>query len=74
LYNLGGGRENAVRLSDLVGKLEEVSGLQAIVDEQNPAPAPVPLNYISDLTVLHQELGWKPQITLENGLRSLFGS
>jgi nucleoside-diphosphate-sugar epimerase len=74
LYNLGGGRENAVRLSDLVTKLEEVSGLQAIVDEQNPAPAPVPLNYISDLTVLHQELGWKPQITLENGLRSLFGS
>jgi nucleoside-diphosphate-sugar epimerase len=74
LYNLGGGRENAVRLSDLVTKLEEVSGLQAIVDDQNPAPAPVPLNYVSDLTLLEKELGWKPQITLENGLRSLFGS
>lgn len=73
LYNLGGGRENATRLSDLIIKLEEVSGLQALVDAQNPAPAPVPLNYVSDLTLVKQELDWKPLITLEQGLTSLFG-
>lgn len=74
LYNLGGGRENSLSLSDLVAKLEEVSGLQAIVDTQNPVLAPVPLNYVSDLTLVRQELEWKPLIQLEAGLKSLFGS
>ncbi len=74
LYNLGGGRENAVSLTNLVSKLEEVSGLQAIVDTQNPGPSPVPLNYVSDLTLIQQELDWKPLIELKQGLRSLFGS
>ena len=72
IYNLGGGRENAVSLNDLVAKLEEVSGLQAIVDKENPGPSPVPLNYVSDLTLLNQELGWKPRIKLEDGLKTLF--
>ena len=72
LYNLGGGRENAASLSELVAKLEEVSGLQAVIDEQKPAPAPVPVNYVSNLTLLEQELGWKPQIKLEDGLKTLF--
>lgn len=72
LYNVGGGRENALSLRELVVKLEEVSGLQAIVDNVTPGPSPVPMNYVSDLTLLRQELGWEPQIDLENGLRSLF--
>jgi nucleoside-diphosphate-sugar epimerase len=74
LYNLGGGRANALNLNDLVKKLEEVSGLQSIVDTENPGPEPVPRNYVSDLTLLEQELGWRPQIGLNEGLRSLFGS
>ena len=73
LYNLGGGRENVLSMNNLVAKLEEVSGLQAIVDIQNPAPSPVPLNYVSDLTLIQQELDWKPLIRLEEGLKSLFG-
>ena len=72
LYNLGGGRENATSLSDLVIKLEEVSGLQAVVDMQNPGPSPIPINYVSDLTLVKQELDWEPQIRLEDGLRSMF--
>ncbi|MEO7675017.1 MAG: NAD-dependent epimerase/dehydratase family protein [Pyrinomonadaceae bacterium] len=72
LYNLGGGRENAVTLSDLVKTLEEVSGLQAVVDERNAPPMPVPMNYVSDLTLTQQELDWKPLIGLKKGLRTLF--
>ena len=74
LYNLGGGRENAVSMTDLVKTLEDVSGLQAIVDAKNMLPAPIPMNYVSDLTLIQQELDWKPLIGLEAGLRSLFGS
>ena len=72
LYNLGGGRENALSLRDLVKKLEEVSSLQTVIDEDNPAPAPVPMNYVTDLNLIMQELDWKPGINLEEGLRSLF--
>lgn len=72
LYNLGGGRENAVTLRELVARMETVSGLQTVIDEANPAPSPFPLNYVTDLTLIKQELDWKPEINLDNGLKSLF--
>lgn len=72
LYNLGGGAVNAVTLCELVTKLEEVSGLQAVIDEENPLPAPVPMHYVSNLNLVTQELGWKPEIGLMDGLATLF--
>jgi len=72
LYNLGGGRENALNLRELFAKMEEVSGYQTSIDEENPLPAPVPINYISDLTLVRQELDWKPEINLDEGLKILF--
>jgi nucleoside-diphosphate-sugar epimerase len=72
LYNIGGGRENALTLRELVKKLEEISNLQAVIDEENPLPAPVPVNYVSDLSLIMQELDWKPEIKLEEGLKGLF--
>lgn len=72
LYNLGGGRDNACSLGELVTKMEEVSGLQAVVDYSNPLPAPVPLNYVSDLGLIDQELGWRPSTNLTDGVASLF--
>jgi nucleoside-diphosphate-sugar epimerase len=72
IYNIGGGRENALSLNELVGKLEEVSGLQAVLNEENILPAPIPLNYVTDLSLVSQELGWKPEIGLEEGLKVLF--
>ena len=71
-YNLGGGPQNALTLRELVKKLEEVSGLQAVIDEENPLPTPIPVNYVSDLTLVTQELDWKPEIGLDEGLKTLF--
>ena len=73
LYNLGGGRANALTLNALVKKLEEVSGLQAIVENDNPLPNPVPMNYVTDLGLITRELDWEPKIGLDNGLKTLFG-
>ena len=73
LYNLGGGRANALTLDALVKKLEEVSGLQAIVENDNPLPNPVPMNYVTDLGLITRELDWEPKIGLDNGLKTLFG-
>jgi hypothetical protein len=46
--------------------------LQAIIDEENPLPAPIPMNYVSDLLLVTQELDWKPEIGLDEGLKTLF--
>jgi nucleoside-diphosphate-sugar epimerase len=72
LYNIGGGRANALLLHELVAKLEEASGLQAVVDADNPLPYPVPLNYVTDLTLIQQELDWTPRIGIDEGLKTLF--
>jgi len=72
LYNLGGGRANALTLDALVKKLEEVSGLQAIVNNEHPLPNPVPMNYMTDLGLVTQELDWAPKIGLDEGLAKLF--
>ncbi|MDQ3633125.1 MAG: NAD(P)-dependent oxidoreductase [Acidobacteriota bacterium] len=72
LYNLGGGRNNALTLKELVEKMEEVYGLQAVIDEENPLSKPVPMNYVSDLNLIMQELDWKPKISIEEGLKTLF--
>ncbi|MBK6748703.1 MAG: NAD(P)-dependent oxidoreductase [Acidobacteria bacterium] len=72
LYNLGGGARNACSLRDLITMMEKVSGLQAVVDEENPLPSPAPFNFVTDLGRVSQELGWTPKISLEDGLRTLF--
>jgi nucleoside-diphosphate-sugar epimerase len=71
-YNVGGGTSNAFSLRELVTKLEEVSGLQALIDEEHSLPAPFPQNYVSDISRIDQELAWKPRISANEGLKSLF--
>lgn len=72
LYNLGGGAKNATTLRELVSKMEDVSGLQAVIDEDTKLPDPIPMNYVTDISRVDQELGWQPSISLEDGLKSLF--
>jgi UDP-glucose 4-epimerase len=71
LYNVGGGARNALSIRGLVEKLEEASGLQAVIDERNPLPDPVPFNYVSSLDRVSQELGWRPSVDLTAGLKTL---
>jgi CDP-paratose 2-epimerase len=71
LYNLGGGGRNALSIGDLVRKLEELSGLQAVIDEEHPLPDPVPLDYVSDLTLISRELAWSPSVSIPDGLKRL---
>lgn len=71
-YNLGGGRSNAVSLRGLLTKLQKASELEAVIDIENPLPSPVPENYVSDLSRVTQELGWRPKVSLDDGLQTLF--
>lgn len=72
LYNLGGGAQNACSLRELVTLMEEVSGLQAVLVEENPLPSPAPFHFVTDLDRVSQELEWTPKMSLEDGLRTLF--
>lgn len=72
LYNIGGGHSNATTLSDVVKTMETVSGLQAVIDETDPLPMPVPRNYVTDLKRIKQELDWKPRFSISDGLKELF--
>lgn len=71
LYNLGGGRRNAASLREIVEMVGRMIELEPVIDTEAKLPAPVPLNYISDLARVGTQLGWKPEISIEEGLRSL---
>ncbi len=71
LYNLGGGRANALSLRKIIETVAEMIQCNAVFDEVHPLPPPAPLNYVSDLTRIKDELNWQPQIGIEDGLRSL---
>jgi len=71
LYNLGGGRDNALSLREIIDKTAEIIQCNPVFDAEHPLPPPVPLNYISDLTRIKRDLSWEPQIGIEEGLRSL---
>lgn len=71
LFNLGGGRQNAVPLRRIIEIVAETIQCTPVMDQSATWPAPVPLNYISDLSLITSQLGWQPQIGIEDGLRSL---
>jgi nucleoside-diphosphate-sugar epimerase len=72
LYNIGGGRGNAVSLREMVEKVGRMIELVPNIDETaHPQPAPVPFNYVTDLARIGTELGWRPETNVEEGLRSL---
>lgn len=71
LYNLGGGRENAATLADMVATIGKMIELEPVVVNDDTLPHPVPVNYVSDLSRIREQLGWQPKIGIEQGLRSL---
>jgi nucleoside-diphosphate-sugar epimerase len=72
IYNVGGGKENALSLSDLVNRVADLMQCSAVIDEESYIPAPMPFNYVSDLTHIKRELGWHPAIGIDEGLKRLF--
>jgi CDP-paratose 2-epimerase len=71
LYNLGGGRLNSATLLKIVGTVSRLIELEPAIVDDATLPHPVPVNYVSDLSHIREELGWEPQIGIEEGLRSL---
>ena len=70
-YNLGGGREQATTLRGIVETVGRLIQLEPVITETASTPAPVPFDYVSDLSLVRAELGWQPLIGVEDGLKSL---
>jgi CDP-paratose 2-epimerase len=71
IYNLGGGRANSASLRQIIETVSEKIKCEPVIISDPSLPPPVPLNYVTDLTHIRAELGWSPQITIEQGLESL---
>lgn len=71
LYNLGGGIKNSGTLREIVDLIARIIQCNAVIDEEAKVPAPIPLNYISDITRVREELGWQPEFNMETGLHSV---
>ncbi|HEX8709030.1 MAG TPA: NAD-dependent epimerase/dehydratase family protein [Pyrinomonadaceae bacterium] len=71
LYNLGGGRDNAMPLREMIERVGRMIEIEPVFDEEAHLPAPTPINYISDLSHVRAQLGWKPEVGIEEGLQSL---
>lgn len=71
LYNLGGGKANAATLLDIVATVGKMIELEPNIVNDETLPHPVPVNYVSDLTRVREQLSWEPEIGIDQGLRSL---
>jgi nucleoside-diphosphate-sugar epimerase len=70
LYNLGGGEQNATSLLNLVNTVAGMVQLEPKIVSDDTSH-PVPVNYVSDLRRVREQLDWQPEIGIEAGLRSL---
>jgi nucleoside-diphosphate-sugar epimerase len=71
VYNLGGGRANAISLRGIIETVGRLIEREPVIDEEANLPAPAPFDYVSDISRVRAELGWEPSIGVEEGLRSL---
>lgn len=65
IFNLG--NASPVKLFELVEALEVATGREALREELPPQPGDVPLTW-ADLSKAERELGYRPQVTLADGL------
>lgn len=72
VFNLGGGPANAVSLLELIDRITELTGRNLDYSFAGWRPGDQPW-YVTDTRALAAALGWTPQMSLGDGLRSLHG-
>lgn len=72
VYNIGGGAANTISIwMEFAPILEKLSGQPIPVEKGDWRPGDQPV-YVSDIRKAERELGWKPQVDVENGIRRLY--
>lgn len=70
VYNIGGGIEKTLSLLELLDILEEITDKRSVIKYRDWRPSDQKV-YISDLDKVQKELGWKPEISAEEGVGML---
>jgi CDP-paratose 2-epimerase len=70
IYNVGGGPRNTLSLLELLGHLEEKLGKEIPVKRAEWRPGDQKV-FVADIRKAERELGWKPEITVEEGIDKL---
>ena len=72
VYNIGGGPKNTMSIwAEFSLLLEELIGHPIQVKYANWRPGDQPV-YVSDIRKAENELGWRPQVSIRQGIRCLF--
>ncbi|MDX9701992.1 MAG: GDP-mannose 4,6-dehydratase [Candidatus Auribacterota bacterium] len=70
-YNIGGGIGNTLSLIEFTEKLESMLGRKLPMLKSKTRPGDQPI-YISDITKLHDDLNWKPKVSVDEGLLLMY--
>jgi CDP-paratose 2-epimerase len=70
VFNVGGGRKNAVNLLQILAKLEKLMGRKIAVTYDKVRPGDQSF-YVSDIAKAKKVLGWEPKVGVEEGLGKL---
>ena len=67
IYNIGGGRENAISLLELIKEIAQLTGhhLEYVRDDCRPGDQ---LLYVTDYSKIRRDTGWKPEIGVRQTL------
>ncbi len=70
IFNIGGGTDRSMSLLELLSFLEELVGrkMNYIFEDQRPGDQ---LIYISDISKVHDKLGWTPKTSVNEGVKKL---
>jgi len=70
VWNTGGGNEKTMSLLELLDILEKLTGRRSKVSFSDWRPSDQKV-YISDISKVQKELGWKPNVKPEEGVKKL---
>jgi len=70
VYNIGGGPANTMSLLELLDLLETICGRRAQLSFAKPRPGDQPV-FVCDIGRVQKDLGWRPRIGVEQGVRQL---
>jgi CDP-paratose 2-epimerase len=70
VFNLGGGPANAISLLELIDRITDLTGRKVAYRFADWRPGDQPW-YVTDTRALSSALGWAPQVSFADGLRSL---
>lgn len=71
VYNVGGGLKNATSLLELIEAIRALTGCRMDYDIHPVRPGDQPL-YVTNFGKLQRDVGWEPQMTLEQILENMY--